>query len=82
MNVREVYDRVLKSKRRKGLKILNISLFMAGTLLYAPSHMLSNLNAEDSVTPNNATQRTVQSSTEEPSTEQPSTEEPSTEQPS
>ncbi|WP_449126435.1 SdrH family protein [Staphylococcus chromogenes] len=73
---------MLKSKRRKGLKILNISLFMAGTLLYAPSHMISNLNAEDSVTPNNATQRTVQSSTEEPSTEQPSTEEPSTEQPS
>ncbi|WP_419791762.1 SdrH family protein [Staphylococcus chromogenes] len=73
---------MLKSKRRKGLKILNITLFMAGTLLYAPSHMLSNLNAEDSVTPNNATQPTVQSSTEEPSTEQPSTKEPSTEQPS
>ncbi|PTG54219.1 hypothetical protein BU692_11355 [Staphylococcus chromogenes] len=73
---------MLKSKRRKGLKILNISLFMAGTLLYAPSHMLSNLNAEDSVTPNNASQPTVLSSSEEPSTEQPSTEEPSTEQPS
>ena len=82
MNAREVYDRVLKSKRRKGLKILNISIFMAGTLLYAPSHLLSNLNAEDTVTPNNATQPTVQSSTEEPLTEQPSTEEPSTEQPS
>ncbi|WP_262617303.1 SdrH family protein [Staphylococcus chromogenes] len=74
---------MLKSKRRrKGLKILNISLFMAGTLLYAPSHIVSNLNAEDSVTPNNTSQPTVQSSTEEPSTEQPSTEEPSTEQPS
>ena len=86
MYEKEVCDCLLKSNRRKSLKVFGFSLLVFGTLFYTPINRFPSLNAEDSQMQNhmhflgevNQANKRIMTSTEQPSTEEPSTEQPST----